>query len=80
MPAVFQKEVLDLVEGGEIVTGRAQFDNLLLEVPGCDADGVFFPGGVDVGQDHMVGQCQRLGKIRQQGVGAGVGVGLEDAP
>ena len=46
----------------------------------ADAKGVRFPGGVNVRQNHMVGEGQGLCEVLKEGFGTGVGVGLEHAP
>ena len=38
------------------------------------------PGGVDVGQDHVVRKGEGLHEFREQCLGPGIGVRLEDTP
>ena len=61
--AIFQKEIFDLVEGGEIVAGRAPGQEFFLQIQGGNAHGVFFPGCVNIRQDDLICQGQGFGKV-----------------
>ena len=78
--AVFQKKILDFVEGREVFAWGFQGLDLFLEVGGGDAEGVGFSCGVDFCQYHVVCQGQGFGEVLEQGFGTGVGVWLEDTP
>ena len=77
---IFQKKIFDLVESGKVMADSSQFLNPFLKIDGRDADGVLFTGSINIAQDDFICQCQRLGKLGQQRLGSGIGMGLEYTP
>ena len=77
---VFEEVVFDFVEGFKVEAVFAEGLDLFLQVGRGDAYGVVFSGGVDGGQDDLIGHGQGICEIVQEGVGPAVGVRLEYAP
>ena len=74
-PGDLAQPLLNQREGG-VVFRIGYFPGHLLR---ADAQIVLLPGGIDIGQDHLVRQGERLQEVLIQRLGAGVGMGLEHA-
>ena len=75
-----ETEVLDFSETGEIIGITALFFQCICKVKRRNTKGIRFSGGVNIGQNNMIGPLERFYKFIKQRLGTCVGMGLEDAP
>ena len=59
---------------------RTFFADFFLQIAGADSQGIRFAGGINIGENDLIRQGQRVCKIRKEGFGPGIGMGLEYAP
>ena len=78
--AVFLQKSLDLSEGREVMGVCPKFFHFLRQVCRGDPERVSLPRRVDIREDQVVRVGQGCGKLMEECLRAGVGVGLEDAP
>ena len=78
---IFEEIGLDFFEAGQgHRLARFRGVDQCRDVRGMDSEIVGFPCGIDLSQHHPVGKGQGLRELRHEGLGPGVGVGLEGDP
>ena len=72
--------MLNFLKSVEIVALFAFFFHKCLNICRADAQSIRLSCGVNIGEDHLVGEGERMAELLKERLGAGVGVGLEHAP